>query len=56
MGLTGEEMREVAEEFRRGAALVRERGTTLRRLHLVWWTGAAAEECARRVRERASER
>ena len=52
--MTGEQAREAAGEFREGAAMMRERAVTLRRHHLVWWEGAAAEEYARRVRDRVA--
>lgn len=52
--MTGERAHEAAEDFRVGARLVRERALALRRQHLVWWEGPAAEEYARRVRDRVA--
>ncbi len=52
--MTGEQAREAAAEFRDGARLVRDRSLALRGQHLVWWEGPAAEEYARRVRDRVA--
>jgi len=50
--MTGTQLREAAREFRQGSALARAQGEALRRQHLVWWEGAAAEEYAERIRAR----
>ncbi len=50
--MTGTQLREAAREFREGSAVARDRGEALRRQHLVWWQGAAAEEYGRRIRAR----
>lgn len=52
--MTGERAREAGEAFRGAARMMRERALALRRSHLVWWEGVAAEEYARRVRDRVA--
>ena len=52
VGMTGTQLRDAAREFREGSALARAQGEALRRQHLVWWEGAAAEEYSRRIRAR----
>ncbi len=50
--MAGTQLREAAREFREGSALARAQAEALRRQHLPWWRGAAAEEYTGRIRAR----